>query len=129
MTHGGGFVGGQVVHDDDVAWGQRRRQHLFDIGQEGGAVHGSVEHHGGGHALEPERADEGGGLPMSMGYRSPATLAPWRPAITPRHLGRGTRLVDEYQPLRLQIRLSLEPGPAATQDVSPLLLAGVRGFF
>ena len=92
-------------------------------------MHGAVEHHGRGHALEPERADEGGGLPVPMGHRRPATLAPWRPAITPRHLGRGAGLIDEDQPLRLQIGLGLEPGPATPQNVNPMLFAGVRGFF
>lgn len=66
---------------------------------------------------------------MSVGYRRPATIAAQCPAITPGHLGRGPRLVDEDQPLRLQIGLRLEPGAAPTQDVSALLFAGVRGFF
>ncbi len=49
--------------------------------------------------------------------------------LTTRHLGRGAGLVDEDQALRCQVRLSLEPGPAAVQHVRALLLAGVRGFF
>ena len=35
VTHGGGLVGGEVVHDHDIAGAQRRHQHLLHIGQEG----------------------------------------------------------------------------------------------
>ena len=73
-------------------------------------MHSPVEHHGCGHALEPERADEGGGLPVSIGHRCLAPLTSWRPTVTPRHLGRGSRLVDEDPPLRFQVRLTIEPG-------------------
>ena len=66
---------------------------------------------------------------MPVRDRRPTALAARRPAVTPGHLGRGSGLVDEHQPLRLQIGLGLEPGPPTTQNVSPLLFAGVRGFF
>ena len=92
-------------------------------------MHGAVEHHGCGHPLQPKRADEGSGLPMAMGHRSVAALTPRCPAIAPRHLGRGAGLVDEDQSLRLQIAPGVEPGLTAAQDVRPLLLAGVCGFF
>ena len=93
-------------------------------------MHGTVEHHGRGHAFKAERANEGRRLPVSMRHRCLATLAPWRPAVTPGHLGRSAGLyVNEHQPLGLQIGLGVEPGLPAAQDVSSLLLAGVRGFF
>ena len=92
-------------------------------------MHGAVEDHGGGHALEPEGADEGGRLPVPVRDRGTAAGAAFRAAIAPRHLGRGAGLVDEDQPLGLQIGLGLEPGPAAVGHVRPLLLAGVCRFF
>ncbi len=49
--------------------------------------------------------------------------------MAPGHLGRSAGLVNEHQPLGLQIGLGVEPGLPAAQDVSSLLLAGVRGFF
>ncbi len=66
-----------------------------------------------GHALQSERANEGCRLPVSMRHRCPATHPPWRPAATPRHLGRGAGLVNEHKPLGLQIGLGVEPGPLA----------------
>ncbi len=92
-------------------------------------MHGPVKDHGRGHAPQSQRADEGGRLPMAMGHGCPAAFAAWRAAIAPRHLGRGTGLIDEYQPLRLQLGLGLEPRPPAAQNISPLLFAGERGFF
>ena len=66
---------------------------------------------------------------MAMGHRCPATLAAWRTAVTPCHLGRCTGFVDKDQTFGLQVGLSLEPGLPAPQNVRPLLFACVRGFF
>jgi hypothetical protein len=45
------LVGAQIVHDDDVAGGQGRRQNLLDIGEELFAVDGAVEDTGRGDAV------------------------------------------------------------------------------
>ncbi len=66
---------------------------------------------------------------MPVGRRRPAARATRRPAITPRHLGRGPGFVDEDQPLRFQVGLCLEPDPPPVQNIRALLFAGVRGFF
>jgi len=59
---------------------------------------------------------------MAVGNGRPASLATWRPAAQPRHL-RGCRgLVDEDQPLGIEIELAVEPGYAAAQDIGTLLL-------
>ena len=92
-------------------------------------MHGPVKDHGRGHALKSQRADEGGRLPMAMGHRCPAAFAAWRAAIAPRHLGRGPSFIDEYEAFWLQLGLGLEPCLPAAQNISPLLFAGVRGFF
>ena len=92
-------------------------------------MHGTVEYHRRGHALESERADEGGGLPVPVRDRGAAAGAARRTAIAPGHFGRGAGLVDEDQLLGVEIGLGLEPGPAAARHVRPLLLAGVCRFF
>ncbi len=66
---------------------------------------------------------------MSMRHRRPATLTAQGSAMAPGHLGRSAGLVNEHQPLGLQIGLGVEPGLPAALDISSLLLAGVRGFF
>jgi len=109
--------------------GESLGQHLLPVGQKGGAVHRAVEDHRRSHAFEPERANESRGLPVPVRDGGAAAFAARRPAVATGHLGRSPGLVDEHQPLRLQIGLGLEPRPAPAQDVSALLLAGVRGFF
>ena len=48
-------------------------------------MHGAVEHHGRGHSAQPQRADEGRGLPMAMStgarQRCPRKARPERRAI------------------------------------------------
>ena len=129
FAHGNGFVGWQVIHHDDVSRRQGGQQDLLDIGQEGHAVHGSVQDHRCRHTLQPESPDEGGGLPVPVGYRGPASFPARRTTAQPGHLGRGAGLVDEHQAFGIEIRLKREPGAPPAQDVRTLLLAGVRGFF
>ena len=45
------------------------------------------------------------------------------------HVGRGPRLVDEYQPLGDKIAPAIEPVPTLPQDVGPVLLDRVAGLF
>ena len=39
------------------------------------------------------------------------------------------RFVDEHQPLGVEVGLGVEPSLTRGQDVRPILLGGVRGFF
>ena len=57
----GDLVGGQVVHDDDIAWLQSRRQHLLDPSEKAFSVHRSVEQHWRDEACQRQTADEGNG--------------------------------------------------------------------
>jgi hypothetical protein len=49
VANAGDLVGAQVVHDDDVAGPQRRRQAMAEIGKERRAIHRPIDH--------PERVD------------------------------------------------------------------------
>jgi hypothetical protein len=66
-------------------------------------------------------------MPMRDGRT--AARPPFCAAIEARHLGRGTRFIDEDQALRIEVRLEVAPGFAPRGDVGPRLLAGVRCFF
>ena len=68
-------------------------------------------------------------LPVAMGHRRPTALTARRPAIAPGHLGRGPGLVDEDELLGVETGLGVDPELAAGNDIRPLLLGGVRGFF
>ncbi len=64
---------------------------------------------------------------MAVGNGGPAACPALGSAAQAGHLGRGAGLVDEDE--LLGIELGVEPGLAAGDDIRPLLLGGVRGFF
>ena len=66
---------------------------------------------------------------MAMGDRSAAALAPRRTAAKPGHFGRYSALVDEHQPLGIEIGLALEPGQPSGRYVRPVLFGCVRSLF
>jgi len=66
---------------------------------------------------------------MAVGNYRPAALAALGSAPQAGHLGRGPGLVDEDELLGIKLALSVEPGLAAGDNIRPLLLGGVRGFF
>src|SRR5665213_4272393 len=88
------LVGGQIVHDDDGAWAQGRRQHLLDPGEEALSVHRTVQKHRRNKARKRESADKSDGFPMTVRNGGAATLALWRPATKTCHLGRKAALID-----------------------------------
>ncbi len=58
---------------------------------------------------------------MAVRYSRPASLATLGPPAQPRHLGGSRGLINEDQPLGIEIKLTVEPGPAAAQDIGALL--------
>lgn len=59
-------MGGQVIHDHNVAGLERRHQDLIEVGQKRVAVYGAIEQPGRGQASDPQPCDEGAGLPVMM---------------------------------------------------------------
>lgn len=121
LAHARDFMGRQIVHHHDIAGRQFRHEHLLDIGPKGETMHRAVEQHGRDNATEPQTGGEGRGLPVTVGKRRPAALALWRPAALPGHLGIRSGLVDEDQPVRIEVNLAVEPGPPPGEDVRALL--------
>ncbi len=66
---------------------------------------------------------------MPVGGARATALAPPGTPRQPRHLRRQARLVDEDRPGRIEVELAVKPGLALSQDLRPLLLQCVRGFF
>ena len=63
---------------------------------------------------------------MTMRYADAQTLPFWGPAVAPRHIGRSPGLVDEDEPVRVEVGLTVEPGFPPRQDVGTILLRGMR---
>ena len=66
---------------------------------------------------------------MAMGNRCPQAFTAWGPAMGARHVGFRPGLIDEDQPLGVEIDLTVEPVLPFLQDVRAILFAGVRGLF
>jgi len=66
---------------------------------------------------------------MAVGNGGPAACPPLGSASQAGHLGRGAGLIDEDELLGIKLGQGLEPGLAAGDDIRPLSLGGVRGFF
>src|SRR5215207_886113 len=64
-----------------------------------------------------------------MGHASPQPPTPPRPPVAPGHVGGSPGLVDEHQPLGIEIQLALEPRLAPLADIRPVLLGGMRRLF
>ena len=123
------LVASEVVHDDDVAFLERRDKTLFDIGQEAFRIDGTVDHARGGQAVDAQGAHEGQGFPVPVRNLGKQAFAFPAPPAQARHVGLDPGLVDEDQALRVDLALMLLPVPAPVRDVRPVLLAGMHGFF
>jgi hypothetical protein len=96
-THGGLFMRGQIIHDDDIAGFQSRHQDLFNVGEEQLAVDCTVEYAGGDQTIRGQGSNESRSLPVTLrrGVDQPGAAlgAPARAD----HVGLGPGLVDENQ--------------------------------
>ncbi len=97
----GDLMGGQIVHDDDVAVLEGGAQDLCHVGSKGWAIHGRIEHPGCCDTLKAQGGNESHGLPMAEGDLGLQALAPGRPTVETGHLGVDAGLVDENQALRI----------------------------
>ena len=129
LADAGDLVGRQIVHDDDIARPQGRRQHLFAPGEEDLAIHRPVEQH---------RRDEAGRVnppTKVMVFQCPCGTAArqrWPFGAQPRR-----RAILVESPLSsMKIRLSgsssawsRKPSLACRLYIGTLLLAGMGGLF
>jgi len=81
------------------------------------------------HAVETEAGDERGGLavPMREAHAQPLALA--AAAMAAGHVRRAPGLVDEDEPLGIEVRLCLEPRATLVQDIRAILFDRVAGLF
>ena len=125
-------MGGQVVQDDDVARLEGRSQLGFDVSLEDAPIHRRVDDEGRGERAAAQAGDEGLRLPMSERGLGKKPLAFQATAAQAGHLGGGSGLVQEDEPVRLKPHLRLaNAGPflARLLDVGAILLAGPQSFF
>ncbi len=66
---------------------------------------------------------------MPMRNAHPQALPSGAASVQACHLGGRAGLINEHQPLGIEIQLPVKPSFACGPDVRPVALAGVRGFF
>ena len=104
----------KIVHDDDIAGLECRDEDLFDIGQEGLAIDGAIQHEGRGDRVMAERGQKRQCLPMAVRDFGDERLAAAAPATRVGWINPG---------------LVFFPAQAAPGDVGAILLGGEQGFF
>src|ERR1700694_4234755 len=119
----------KIVHDDDVAWPQRRDKNLFDIEQETLAVDRPVDEPWSCDAIVTQCGQEGHGLPVAMRHLGFEPLAARSPAPQRSHVGLRPGLVDEHQGAGVDPVLIRRPLRAAAGDIGTVLLGGDQRLF
>ena len=123
------LVGGQIVHDDDIAWREGGNEAFFHPFLEQGGVDRPVESLRSGQAAKADASDQRDRLVMAVrdGNAQPSSS----PAASSfaRQIGGGSCFVDENEFRRIKIELPGEPFLALFQNVLALLLLGMRGLF
>lgn len=66
---------------------------------------------------------------MAMRHADPKPLAAPATPVAAGHVGGCPGLVDEHQPVGIEVELILEPLFTPGQDVGAVLFGGVRGLF
>jgi len=128
-ANGFALVAAEIVHDHQIAWPERRDQHLLDISGEGLGVDRTVEHPGRLDAVMAERRDEGHGFPVAMGNLGDQPLPARRPSPQRLHIGFRPGLIDEDETLGINLVLTACPLDASTRHVGTVAFAGHDTFF
>jgi hypothetical protein len=119
----------QIIHDDDVAATEGSCEALFDVRQEDGAVHRSINHEGSDNPVVAQPGDESHCFPMSMWNRCDQPLPARATTSEPHHVCAGSGLVDKHQPSGVKHALLSSPTSAGASDIGSFLLCRVQAFF
>jgi hypothetical protein len=122
-------VGAQVVHEDDIALVECRRQNLLDIGEECRAIHRAIDDIGSRETIGAQAGDERHRLPVAVRHLGDEALATRTAPVVASHFRRDGRLVDEHETSRLERRLLGFQLRARRGDVRSILLGSVQSFF
>ena len=123
------LVGGQVVHDDDVAWFENGGEELLCPRPEGFTVHGAIKRQGCGEAVVAKGGEERGCSPMAVWRFRHQSLTNGAAATAAHHVGGEAGFVDKDEAVDIEGRLLFNPVFTGALDVRPVLFGCVKGFF
>lgn len=119
----------EIVHDDDVAGGERWHKELLHPGGKTQAVDRPIEDAWCIDPVMPERGQEGQRAPMAKGGAGNQFLSSRGPSTDRRHVGLGPGLIDEHEAPGIKPPLILLPLLAPARDLRPQLFDGEQRFF
>jgi hypothetical protein len=122
-------MGSEIIHDDDVAWSQRRDEDLVDVLAEGLAIDRALDKPRRLDAIMPKGSEEGHGGPASMWHLRREALTARAPATQRRHIGLGPGLVDEDEAGGIDPILVGLPLLASPRHIGTVALAGDQRLF
>ena len=123
------FVDDEVVEHHDIAGVQRRDEDLFEIGEEARVVDGAVEDGGRTQAVEPQRGDDRGGLPVAAGGVIVEPFAARTAAIASQQVRRHATFIEKHVLAHVAERLPGAPLSPCRGDSRASLFVGVYRFF
>ena len=129
LTHLAALVRSEIVHDDDVARCQCRRQYLFDVSHECVAVDRPVEHERCRDPIMPQRRQERHRFPMAMWDFGDERFTARMPTARTRHVCLGPGFVNKDEARWINPALIFFPAVTTADDVWPVLLDGEQRFF
>ena len=127
--HAGDLVGGQVVHDDDVAGFEIRHEDVLDPTQKDRAVHRTIKDQRGNDPVVAQTCGKGRRGPVATGSLGHQALPTPTPSAQRCHIGSRPGLIDKDQLVRLQRMLRALPQPAGKGNIGAVLFTGVQRFF
>lgn len=110
-------VGGQVVEDDDRAWGDLRNQYLADVGGECGAIHCPLDDPRSDQRVLCQTCDQSLGSPTAKWHIHRQAVPSFRPSTQAREVRLHRGFINEDNAIR-QSRNGRKP---MFEPVSPLL--------
>jgi len=123
------FMGGQIVHDDDISRRERWGETLFHPFLEESAVDGPVEDLPRFKPAQAQAGDKRNRLVMAVRNGGAQPSPPPATSAFAREIGGGAGLVNENELPGIEIGLARKPCEAPLQHVRALLLGGVRALF
>jgi hypothetical protein len=122
-------VGSEIIHDDDVAWSQRRDEDLVNVLAEGLAIDRAIDEPRRLDTIMAKGSEEGHGRPAAMWHLRREALTARAPAAQRRHIGLGPSLVDEDEAGWIDPILVRLPLLASPRNVGTIALAGDQRLF
>ena len=128
LAHGAGFMGAEIIHDDDITWREGWNQHFLDIDAKALAIDRAVE--------QPWRLD----AVVAQAVRN-VMVFQWPKGALPRsRTPRGAQprsgamlvfvqVVNKNQPRRIKYGLEFQPLPAPAGNIGAVLFAGGQRLF